>query len=241
MSNRAWLYYRLSRDDDANKTSLKNQRKILVDYADTYDLVVVGESFDDNVSGMHYERKGIDQLDEAVENGQIDIVLVKDFSRLGRHKLLTALYIEKLHSFGIRVISVSENLDSLNADNDLIIGVKQLLNEQYSKDLSRKINAGLERKFKEGLVIHTPYGYFKNKNTNSIKIVSSEAVIIRSIFQMFTDGGNVNDIAKFLTTCNLPTPRSSKNSQNVQQPWHICLNFPSKMGKSSKKMNDITR
>ena len=79
---RAWLYYRLSRDEDEEMNSLQNQRQILVDYAEQNGYEIVGESFDDNVSGMTFNRKGLGELEIAVDEGKIDVVLVKDLSRL---------------------------------------------------------------------------------------------------------------------------------------------------------------
>ena len=78
---RVWLYYRLSRDEDVELNSLNNQREILVDFVDSKGYDIVGESFDDNVSGMHFEREGIHKLCEAVDKGLIDAVIVKDLSR----------------------------------------------------------------------------------------------------------------------------------------------------------------
>lgn len=91
---RAWLYFRLSRDEDQEQNSLQNQRQILVDYADKNDYKIIGESFDDNVTGMTFERDGIIKLEEAVDKGQIDTVLVKDMSRLGRHRTQTAIFLD---------------------------------------------------------------------------------------------------------------------------------------------------
>lgn len=75
---RAWLYYRLSRDEDQEMNSLQNQRQILVDYAEQNGHEIVGESFDDNVSGMTFERKGLADLENAVDDELIDVVLVKE-------------------------------------------------------------------------------------------------------------------------------------------------------------------
>ena len=82
---KAWLYYRLSRDEDEEMNSLQNQRQILIDYAKQNGYEVMGESFDDNVSGMTFDRKGLNELENAVEEGKVEAVLVKDLSRLGRH------------------------------------------------------------------------------------------------------------------------------------------------------------
>ena len=90
------IYYRLSRDEDEEMNSLQNQRQILVDYAEQNGYEIVGESFDDNVSGMTFNRKGLGELEIAVDEGKIDVVLVKDLSRLGRHRTQTELFIDHL-------------------------------------------------------------------------------------------------------------------------------------------------
>ena len=83
---KVWLYYRLSRDEDAELNSLTNQRNILVEFANTNHHEIIGESFDDNVSGMHFNREGINKIYEQVEQDAIEAIIVKDMSRLGRHK-----------------------------------------------------------------------------------------------------------------------------------------------------------
>ena len=106
---RAWLYYRLSRDEDEEMNSLQNQRQILVDYAEQNGCEIVGESFDDNVSGMTFNRKGLGKLEIAVDEGKIDVVLVKDLSRLGRHRTQTELFIDHFtHLTGHRDLSGKE-------------------------------------------------------------------------------------------------------------------------------------
>lgn len=111
---RAWLYYRLSRDEDEEMNSLQNQRQILVDYAEQNGYEIVGESFDDNVSGMTFNRKGLGKLEIAVDEGKIDVVLVKDLSRLGRHRTQTELFIDHLRQNNVKVISATEGIDSFN-------------------------------------------------------------------------------------------------------------------------------
>ena len=109
---RAWLYYRLSRDEDEELNSLNNQRKILVDYAESNELEIVGESFDDNVSGMTFDREGIEKIYDAADNRLIDAVIVKDLSRLGRHRTQTAMFIEYLAGNKVKVLSITENIDT---------------------------------------------------------------------------------------------------------------------------------
>ena len=125
-SMRVWLYARLSRDEDDELNSLTNQQNIIREYADKNGFNIVGESFDDNVSGMHFNRDGINKIYEVVENKLIDAVIVKDMSRLGRHKTQTALFIDYLRENNVKVLSVTENLDTSNENDDLIIGFKGL-------------------------------------------------------------------------------------------------------------------
>lgn len=160
---RVWLYYRLSRDEDDELNSLTNQRKIIYEYAVTNGHEVVGESFDDNVSGMHFNREGIDKIYEAVEAGKIEAIIVKDLSRLGRHRTQTALFIDYLREHDVRVLSATENIDTFNENDDLIIGFKGLVNDFYARDGSRRVRTGYRQKQKEGIVITPPFGYFKDK------------------------------------------------------------------------------
>ena len=158
---KAWLYYRLSRDEDEEMNSLQNQRQILVDYAEQNDHEIVGESFDDNVSGMTFNRQGLGELENAVDEGKVEVVLVKDLSRLGRHRTYTALFIDRLREKNVRVISVTEGIDTTDENDDLLIGFKQILNDFYAKDIGKKIRAGIRQKQKTGLVVNLRMGYYK--------------------------------------------------------------------------------
>lgn len=195
---RVWLYYRLSRDEDKELNSLTNQKKILVDYCDANGYSIVGESFDDNVSGMHFEREGIERIYEEVEKKSIDAVVVKDLSRLGRHKTQTAIFIDFLRQHDIRVLSVTENIDTSNEDDELIVGFKGIFNDMYCRDISKKIRAGYKQKQKSDIVIIPPMGYFKDKNTGKVVIVEEQAVIIRRIFSLYLDGYGLKAIANIL-------------------------------------------
>ena len=116
---RVWLYYRLSRDEDEELNSLTNQRKIIYEYALSQGFEIVGESFDDNVSGMHFNREGIDMIYEAVDAGKVDAIVVKDLSRLGRHRTQTMLFIDYLRENNVRVLSATENIDTFNEKTTL--------------------------------------------------------------------------------------------------------------------------
>ena len=204
--NRAWLYSRLSRDDDAELNSLTNQQNIIRSYAESNGYSVVGESSDDNISGMHFNREGIDRIYEAVEAKSIDAVIVKDLSRLGRHRTQTAMFIDFLRENDVKVISVTENIDTSNEDDDLMVGFKGIFNDMYARDISKKIRAGYLQKQKQGIVLIPPMGYFKDKNTNEIVIMDEPAQIVKRIFRLFLDGFGMKTIAKMLNDDGVKAP-----------------------------------
>ena len=219
---RAWLYYRLSRDEDEELNSLTNQRSIIAGYAEKNGFTSAGESFDDKVSGMHFDRDGIEKICEAVEQNQIDAVIVKDLSRLGRHRTQTAVFIDYLKKHDVRVISVTENIDTSNENDDLVIGMKQIINDMYAKDASRKIRSTYRQKQKEGIVIIPPFGYFKDKNTRQVVIVEEAADTVRLIFKLYLDGYGFKQIAKKLNADGVHTPAYYQQTllgKNVPHTW----------------------
>lgn len=219
---RAWLYYRLSRDEDEELNSLTNQRSIIAGYAEKNGFTIAGESFDDNVSGMHFDRDGIEKICEAVEQNQIDAVIVKDLSRLDRHRTQTAVFIDYLKKHDVRVISVTENIDTSNENDDLVIGMKQIINDMYAKDASRKIRSTYRQKQKEGIVIIPPFGYFKDKNTRQVVIVEEAADTVRLIFKLYLDGYGFKQIAKKLNADGVHTPAYYQQTllgKNVPHTW----------------------
>ena len=203
---KVWLYYRLSRDEDKELNSLSNQRNIIYHYAITNGHEVVGESFDDNVSGMHFNRAGIDKIYEVVEAGRIEAIVVKDLSRLGRHRTQTALFIDYLREHNVRVLSATENIDTFNEADDLIIGFKGLVNDFYARDGSRRVRTGYRQKQKEGIVMIPPFGYFKDKNTKQVVIVEEAAETVRMIFTAYIGGHGLKAIAKMLNEQKRKTP-----------------------------------
>ena len=203
---RVWLYYRLSKDDDPEQNSLFNQRNICYGFAESNGHYIVGESSDDNISGMKFNRPGLSQLTEAVEKNLIDAVVVKDMARLGRHKTQTAMFIDFLREHHVRVLSVTERLDTFLESDDLVIGVRGLMNDYYAKDIGKKIRSGYRQKQKEGLVIIPPFGYWKDKNTNEILIVPEAADAVRRIFHLFLSGITLMPISRILNQEERKTP-----------------------------------
>ena len=203
---KVWLYYRLSRDEDEELNSLNNQRKIIYNFAVSKGHEVVGESFDDNVSGMHFNREGIDKIYEVVEADKIEAIIVKDLSRLGRHRTQTALFIDYLREHDVRVLSATENIDTFNENDDLIIGFKGLVNDFYARDGSRRVRTGYRQKQKEGIVTIPPFGYFKDKNTKKVVIVEEAAETVRLIFSAYVGGSGMKAIARTLNEQRRKTP-----------------------------------
>ena len=203
---KVWLYYRLSRDEDEELNSLNNQRKIIYNFAVSNGHEVVGESFDDNVSGMHFNREGIDKIYEVVEAGKIEAIIVKDLSRLGRHRTQTALFIDYLREHDVRVLSATENIDTFNENDDLIIGFKGLVNDFYARDGSRRVRTGYRQKQKEGIVTIPPFGYFKDKNTKKVVVVEEAAETVRLIFSVYVGGSGMKAIARTLNEQMRKTP-----------------------------------
>ena len=203
---KVWLYYRLSRDEDEELNSLMNQRKIIYDYAVSQGHEIVGESFDDNVSGMHFNREGINKIYEVMDAGLIEAVIVKDLSRLGRHRTQTALFIDYLRENNVRVLSATENIDTFNENDDLVIGFKGLLNDFYARDNGRRVRTGYRQKQKEGIVTIPPFGYFKDKNTKQVVIVEEAAETVRLIYSLYVSGGGMKSIARRLNEEKRKTP-----------------------------------
>ena len=203
---RVWLYARLSNDDDPAQNSLQNQQEICRTFAEKQGWTIVGSSTDDNISGMNFSRRGLDTLTAAVQAKQVDTVLVKDLSRLGRHRTQTALFIDFLREKQVRVISVTEGVDTFCEEDDLMIGVRGLMNDYYAKDIGKKIRAGYRQKQKNGLVITPPFGYWKDKNTGQIKVDTEAAVTVRHIYSLYLHGCGQKEIARRLNSLGRKTP-----------------------------------
>ena len=206
MTMRVWLYARLSNDDDPAQNSLQNQQEICRAFAEKNGWSIAGSAADDNISGMNFSRRGLDMLTAAVQAKQIDAVLVKDLSRLGRHRTQTALFIDFLREKQVRVISVTEGVDTFCEEDDLMIGVRGLMNDYYAKDIGKKIRAGYRQKQKDGLVITPPFGYWKDKNTGQNRIDAEAAVTVQLIYSLYLQGCGQKEIARRLNAAGRKTP-----------------------------------
>ena len=214
---RVWIYSRLSNDDDCEMNSLLNQQEICQTFAERQGYQLIGQSSDDNVSGMNFSRRGLDELTAAVDAGRLDAVLVKDLSRLGRHRTQTALFIDYLRERGVRVISVTEGLDTASDEDDLVVGVRGLMNDYYAKDIGKKIRTGYRQKQREGIVITPPFGYWKDRNTNMVKRHPEAAETVRMIYSLYLQGFGQKEIARRLNELERKTPAQLRAEQCRQE------------------------
>ena len=203
---KVWLYYRLSRDEDEELNSLNNQRKIIYNFAVSNGHEVVGESFDDNVSGMHFNREGIDKIYEVVEAGKIEAIIVKDLSRLGRDMTESSHYAERYFpEHGIRYLAPGSNFDS--EDDNLMAPFQFAMNDVYLRDTSRKVKQTLNTKRNNGkYVACPPYGYRKAERTTD-QLVPDEntAPVVKMIFDLAASGQSCRSIALRLNeSCIMP-------------------------------------
>ena len=207
---RAYGYVRVSRDEDGKKESIDTQRRVLHTFAKEKGIVLVDVLEDNNVSGYTMERPGFNKLKELILAGGVDLLLVKDLSRVGRHNAKVLLFLDELTDAGIRLLLMNDNYDS-SSDDDTILGIKTWYNELYLKDLSKKITTNIRQRQREGLVIVESYGYLKAPNDkNKLLIDESTAHIVRLIFSMYLEGMGCTTIARQLTLMGITTPSMQK-------------------------------
>ena len=225
---RVWIYARLSNDDDQEMNSLLNQQEICHGFAKRNGYTIVGQSFDDNVSGMKFNRRGLDELTAAVDADKIDAVIVKDLSRLGRHRTQTALFIDYLREHQVRVISATEGIDTFRDEDDLIIGIRGLMNDYYARDISKKIRAGYRQKQWEGIVITPPFGYRKDRNANTIELHPEASQTVQIIYSLYLQGLGQKEIARRLNALGRKTPAQLRAEQCGRE---VCAASKSKDGR----------
>ena len=167
----AAVYLRLSREDgdvtEGGKqvsNSIANQNELVMDYLKSHpEISVISTYTDDGYTGVNFDRPEFQRMLSDIREGKIDCVIVKDLSRLGRNYLEAGDYIEKIFPFfGVRFIAVTDNYDSLTSnptEDGLVVPLKNLINEAYAKDISKKISTSYENKFKQGIFLATTAAY----------------------------------------------------------------------------------
>ena len=215
---RAAIYCRLSKDDDQNGESISigTQRAILEDYCREQGYPIHKVYIDDGYSGTNFNRPGFQELLDDVERGAVNLVITKDLSRLGRDYIMTGYYSEiYFPSKGVRYIAVADNFDSLKNDND-IAPFKNILNDMYARDISRKIKNAKRQRAKNGLqrLAQPPYGYRMNPDTPSRLIIDPEpAEVVRLIFSLTLEGIGQIAITKELAARKIVAPSVYKHRQ----------------------------
>ena len=215
---RAALYCRLSKDDDQSGESISigTQRAILEDYCREQGYPIHKVYIDDGYSGTNFNRPGFQELLDDVERGTVNLVITKDLSRLGRDYIMTGYYSEiYFPSKGVRYIAVADNFDSLKNDND-IAPFKNILNDMYARDISRKIKNAKRQRAKNGLqrLAQPPYGYRMNPDTPSRLLIDPEpAEVVRLIFSLALDGLGQIAITKELAARKIVAPSVYKHRQ----------------------------
>lgn len=220
----AIAYYRLSKDDGKNheSDSIANQRVLIREYVKNQpNITLVEEAFDDGYTGTNYDRPGFQKVMDAVNAGTVNCVIVKDLSRLGREYVETGKYLEMVFpSMGIRFIAINDDVDSTkaNSSNDILVPVKNIMNESYCRELSKKLRRQfkIQRSNGEYLGAFASYGYRKNpEDKHKLVIDEYAAEIVRAIFVLKLRGFSQQSIADYLNAeCILP-PAEYKKSQGL--------------------------
>lgn len=205
------LYCRLSQDDglEGDSNSIQNQKNILQKFAEGHHFPNPCFYVDDGFSGGNFQRPAFQQMISDMENGEIGIIVTKDLSRLGRNQLHTGLYIEeRFPMFGVRYIAINDNVDTDSSESNDLMPFKNLFNEWFIRDTSRKIRAVLKAKAERGerLGTRAPYGYIKDPETKKLAVDDEAAAIVRRIFAMCASGNGPSQIARILKKEQVLTP-----------------------------------
>ena len=205
-------YCRLSCDDDldGDSNSIRNQKMLLQKYADENHLRNVRFYVDDGFSGSNFERPDFKRMMSDVEDGKISTVIVKDMSRFGRDHILVGYYTKYyLAEADVRFIAIYDQVDSEKNPDDDITPFKNILNEMYAKDCSKKIKAVFKAKGNSGkhLASVPPLGYKKDPNDKDKWIIDEKgAETVREIFKLCVQGFGPTQIARILTERGIDTP-----------------------------------
>ena len=230
-------YIRLS-EEDKNKSknyseSILNQCELIDEYAKQNHIHINKKYIDDGYSGINFERPAFEQLVKDIEDNNIDTIITKDFSRLGREFIETCYYITRYFpKKNIRYIAINENYDSFQKDNEakeMLVGIKGIINDKYIKETSKKIKSVKEQKTEEGYYMGfiAPYGYKKVRDIDgkiTLEIDNEVQDIIKNIFQRILDGETREEVANYLNEMRILTPMeymkmTKSRGKNYYDKW----------------------
>ena len=189
-------YVRLSRDDNKrNYTSILNQKKIIQEYAQQNNLRIQEFYEDDGKSGYSFDRPDFQRMMAELE--QIQIIIAKDLSRIGRHNAKVLLFLEDMEERGKRVILIDDNYDSWNSEDD-IIGIKTWDNERHVKTTSRKVKRIKKLEQQKGtLLTQVPFGYIRHPIHKERILIDEEAAAILNLEkEIYLDGNGIRRTAE---------------------------------------------
>lgn len=213
----AALYMRLSREEGGKESrGVESQRLLLRAYAAERGFEVYDEYVDDGYSGTRYDRPAFARMLADIEAGKVNLVMVKDLSRLGRNYIasgeLTEVYFPEKQ---VRLIAVNDGYDSERGEDDMA-PFRHVINEMYARDISRKIRSALYAKMRDGQYIGSfaPYGYRKcADNKNRLEPDEAAAKIVRDVFCYAGAGASSSEIAKILNQNGVSVPLDYRREQ----------------------------
>ena len=208
------IYCRLSKDDglDGDSSSILSQKNLLTKYAEDNDWHIFDIYIDDGYSGTNFNRPAFQRMIKDIEQNRIDIVLTKDLSRLGRNYIQTGFYTDDYFpNHNVRYIALSDNFDTLKEDDPAsdLVPFKNVINEWYARDTSKKIRSVFKMKNKSGTIIRRPvplYGYKYNQEKNSIEVDEESASAIRYLFNAYASNTPIAIIKQYLMDNKIYTP-----------------------------------
>lgn len=221
---KAGLYARLSHETEENieRGTIETQMELMKNYVkDHEDIVIEEEYYDASFTGTNFERPDFKRMLEDAKRGRINCIIVKDLSRLGRNYVEMGNYIERVFPFlNVRFIAVTDDFDSFRPGTDIMMPLKNIVNEFYAKDISKKVSTAHRRKWTtdEYMCGFAPYGYLKSK-TEKNRIVVDEATAgnVRLIYKLFLEGKGYTSIAKYLNEQGIMSPLMYLKSLGYQQ------------------------
>ena len=216
------LYLRLSRDDEqeGESNSISNQKMLLTDFAKRNKFRNIKVFIDDGVSGVTLNRSGFKELMALVEADKVAVLIVKDMSRLGRNYLEVGQLTETVFPMhDIRFIAVNDGVDSDKGEDDFC-PFRNIMNEWYAKDMSRKMRSTLRTKSNQGYAIgRPPMGYMHDATNPKLWVIDPEgADIVRHIFDLRQAGTSTNDIARILKREKVLLPSVYAQHKGFKKP-----------------------
>jgi tnpX site-specific recombinase len=208
----AELYCRLSKDDgnSVESMSIWSQKVMLKQFAESNSIAIYDYYVDDGYSGTNFERPSFKKMITDIENGKINCVITKDLSRLGRNYLQSGAYIEMYFpQKNIRYIAITDGIDTLNSNQNDIMPFKNILNEMYAKDTSKKVKSAIQSRMREGTYIGSkaPFGYLKDPDNKRRLIIDEKTKpIIELIYKLCLEGKGTQLISQELMKRKIPRP-----------------------------------